>query len=166
MERIQRLQLTPVWQYLLGTSCHTSPTENYSETALPDSRIIEKPALTFPRSLYSATSFSSLLLGLFYRLLSWYQGFHCNIVNFFAPAFKPRSSWGQILHNLKPNSTLREDHFLFLQFSSQLSPFILLPKSLCLCWKRSLQCSVFTSVLTTFHLLCHFKHSQEGPLSF
>lgn len=85
-------KLTPVRHYLLGTSCHTSPTENYSEIALPDSRITEKTALPSPGFLYFASSFPSPFLGLFYRLLSWCQGFHCNTVNFFAPASKPRSS--------------------------------------------------------------------------
>lgn len=185
----------------MGTSCHTSPTENYSETAPPDSRTIEKPALTFPRSLQFAASFPSPFPGLFYRLHSWCQGFHCNTVNFSAPVRsctqtqeqlhqhspgvgtlqggstrKPHThSWphqSQILHDLKPNSALREEYFLLLQFSSQLSPFILLPKSLCLCWKRTLQCH--TAPLSSHHftcsvilntprkVFCHFKQENRN----
>lgn len=52
VETIQQLQAYPDVTAPLGDFLVTlQPTENYSEIALPDSRTIEKPALTFPRSL-------------------------------------------------------------------------------------------------------------------
>lgn len=147
-----------------------------------------KPALTFPRSLHFATSFPSPFLGLFYSLLSPCSGFHCGFfgaceVLHAKPGAAPRLSLCRvgapqshahthILHNLKPNSTLRL--FSPLQFSSQLFSFLFLPRSLCLCWRRSLRChpaplcsqhftrSVILNILRK--VFCHFKQENIKKL--
>lgn len=187
VETIQ-LHLTPMWQHLLGTSCHTSPTENYSEIALPDSRITENQLWHFPGLFTSLLPFLLPFWDYFTASSHRVQDF---TVDFLVPVRSCMQSQEQpqgchsagwehhkATHTLtssttwSQNSTLRL--FSPLQFSSQLFSFLFLPRSLCLCWRRSLRChpaplcsqhftrSVVLNILRK--VFCHFKQENIKKL--